>query len=59
MKNHRRADIPSGKGQEGKRLRGRFSILVLINVKNVVRHFINVVNQQSQVNSHMDRIPIL
>ena len=37
MKNHRRVEIASGKGQEGKRFRGRFSILILINVTNVVK----------------------
>ena len=40
MKNQRRVEIPKGKGQEGKRFRGRFSILAMINVVNVVRHFI-------------------
>ena len=36
MKNQRRVEIPNGKVQEGKRFRGRFSILVLISVVNVV-----------------------
>ena len=43
MKNQRRVEIPNGKVQEGKRFRGRFSILVLISVVNVVRHLVSVV----------------
>ena len=44
MMNQRRVEIPSGNGQEGKRFRGRFSILELINVVNVLRSFINLIN---------------
>ena len=44
MKNQRRVEIPKGKGQEGKRFRGRFSILAIINVVNVVRHLDSVIS---------------
>ena len=43
MKNQRRVEIPSGNGQEGKRFRGRFSILELVIVVNVARRFINLI----------------
>ena len=49
MKNQRRVEIPSGNGQEGKRFRGRFSILELINVVNVVRRFIILINVDQRV----------
>ena len=44
MKNQRKVERARGKGQEGKRFRGRFSILVIINVVNVVRHLDSVIS---------------